>query len=330
MRDYAESHYADAISGLKSWLSKNPTDGTGWAVLGLGEFAQKDYDNALIHLQRGEQFGLNGSAESVQQAKYTYAVLLIRSGQFDHASQVLQSAAGVSALHDQVRFASGLALLRIQKIPDAIPTEQRGLVNRAGEISQLLFASRYDEANPKFEALLKEYPRFPFLHYAYGTALLAVSRYKEAEQQMRAEIAISPKNDLPYVRLASIALRKQEPGAAIEPAEQAVRLNPGSAEAHYLLGRAVLQLNDIPRAVRELETAAQLAPSSPEVHFNLAKAYAKAGEPDKSEAERARFVDLSAVAEEQKRAGSQSYQGPHDASAMHNVSSPNTGSPATN
>ncbi len=330
MQDYAEGRYREAVSGLKSWLSANPSDGTGWAVLGLSEFALKDYDNAQIHLQRGEQLGLNGSPEAVRQAKYTYALLLIQSGQFDHASEVLSSAAGSGNLQDEVRFASGLALLRVQKLPEHVPPGERTLINRAGEIAQLLFASRYDEANPKFDALLKQYPRFPFLHYAYGTALLAVSKYKEAEAQMRIETTISPDSDLPYVRLASIALREQQAAAAIEPAEQAARVNPDSAEAHYLLGRAVLQLGDTPRAVRELENAARLAPSSPEVHFNLAKAYAKSGQANKAEEERARFVELNAAAEARRQQGSQSYQGPHDASEMPGASPSNAGSPTPN
>ena len=133
-------------------------------------------------------------------------------------------------------------------MPEDVQSSQRDLVNQAGEIAQLLFASRYDEADPKFEALLKEYPKVPFLHYAYGTALLAISRYQEAKAQMYAEIAISPNSELPYVRLASIALRQQQPGDAIDPAEHAIKLAADSAEAHYLLGRAALGTGDTSHA----------------------------------------------------------------------------------
>jgi predicted Zn-dependent protease len=283
MQDYSAGRYADAIAGLKPRLNKNPGDGTSWAVLGLSEFALKDYDNAQIHLERGEQLGLSGSAEAVRQAKYIFGILLVRSGEFDHASEVLSSTAGSGSLQKEVQFASGLALLRIRKLPEDVEPGQRELVDRAGEIVQLLSASRYDEANPEFEALLKQYPRAPFLHYAYGTALLAVSQYEEAKIQMLAEVAISPNSELPYVRLASIALRQQRPADAIEPAEHVIRLDADSAEAHYLLGRAALEISDTTRSVRELGIACRLAPSSPEAHFNLAKAYLKAGQPEKAE-----------------------------------------------
>jgi tetratricopeptide (TPR) repeat protein len=329
MQNFSAGHYSDAIAKLKPWLMANPSDGTSWAVLGLSEFALKEYDNAQIHLERGEQLGLTGSADAVRQAKYTLGVLLIRSGAFDHASEVLSSAPGAGSLQQELQFASGLALLRLRKLPQDVSPDQRELIAHAGEIAQLLYASRYDEADPKFEVLLRQYPRAPFLHYAYGTALLAISQYPEAKAQMHAEIAISPNSELPYVRLASIALRQQQPVDAIEPAEHAIKLAADSAEAHYLLGRAALQLGDGARSVRELEIACRLAPTSPEAHFNLAKAYAKVGQPQKSEQERTRFTELNAVADVRKRQGNQVYQGPHDAIDM-SVSKPAGGATAPN
>jgi predicted Zn-dependent protease len=295
--------------------------------LGLSEFALKDDDNAQIHLERGEQLGLRGSADAVRRAQYTLGILLTRAGEFDHAARVLSSAAGTGSLQAEVRFASGLALLRIRMLPEDVQSVQHDLVYRAGEIAQLLFASRYDEADPKFEALLKQYPGVPFLHYAYGTALLAISQYKGAKTQMQAEIAVTPNSELPYIRLASIALREQQPADAIEPAEHAIRLAANSAEAHYLLGRAALATGDTARSVHELEIACRLAPTSPEAHFNLAKAYARAGQAQKADMERARFTELNAAADARRQEGSQAYQGPHDAGEM-SVSQKPTGNAA--
>ena len=97
MRNYSAGRYSDAIAQLKPWLNAHPADGTSWAVLGLSEFALKDFDNAQIHLERGEQLGLSGGTDAVRQAKYTFGVLLIRSGAFDHASEVLSSMVGPGA-----------------------------------------------------------------------------------------------------------------------------------------------------------------------------------------------------------------------------------------
>lgn len=317
MMDYSAGRYAEAIAGLKPWLKTNAAIGTAWAVLGLSEFALKDYENSRIHLERGEQLGLSGGADSIRLAKYTLGILLVQSGEFDRASELLASAAGLGDLQGQVRLASGLAMLRIPKLPGDVEASQRELAERAGDIAQWIHESKYDKADAAFEALLKQYPAIPFLHYAYGTALLALSQYDEAAAQMRSESAISPKSELPFLRLASIALRKQSPSEAIAPAEQAVLLAGGSAEAHYLLGRSALLVGDHSKSVRELEIACRIAPGSPEAHFNLAKAYAKVGQPKRAAEERATFIELNAVAEEQRsHSGNQAYQGPHEAGEM--------------
>ena len=317
MMDYSAGRYADAIAGLKPWLRTYAANGTAWAVLGLSEFALKDYDNSRIHLERGEQLGLSGGADSIRLAKYTLGILLLRAAEFDRATELLASAAGLGELQGQVHMASGLAMLRIPKFPDDVNASQRELAERAGDIAQWLHESRYDKADAAFEVLLKRYPTVPFLHYAYGTALLALSQYDEAAAQMRSESAISPKSELPFLRLASIALRKQSPSEAIAPAEQAVLLAGGSAEAHYLLGRSALLVGDHSKSVRELEIACRIAPGSPEAHFNLAKAYAKVGQPERAAEERAIFIELNAVAEEQRsHSGNQAYQGPHEAGEM--------------
>ena len=69
MQEYAAGQHRSAVADLKVWLKSHPDNGTGWAVLGLSEFSLRDYDNALIHLSRGESLGLSGSADSLRTAK---------------------------------------------------------------------------------------------------------------------------------------------------------------------------------------------------------------------------------------------------------------------
>jgi tetratricopeptide (TPR) repeat protein len=207
-----------------------------------------------------------------------------------------------------------MALLRMRLLPDQVEPSRSALVQSAGEIAALLLNSKYDQAYPKFQVLLKEDPSVPFLHYAYGTALVALSEFDEAEIQLRAELQVSPRSELPYISLASVALKRHRPAEALAYAQRAVQLAPDSVESHYVLGRACLELGQDDQAVHELEWASRLAPGSPEVHFNLAKAYAKAKLPKKAEQERAIFVRLNALAEQHRsRSGNQAYGGSHDA-----------------
>jgi tetratricopeptide (TPR) repeat protein len=311
---YSSANYPEAIDVLKSWVERKPNFGTAWAVMGLSEFETRDYKNALLHLQRGEELGLGGSPESVRFAKYHLALLLNRDGQFESAMQTLVSETGSGPLTKEIQFVLGMALLRMPFLPVQVESSKNSLVQTAGEIAALLQFSKYDQAFPKFQQLLKEYPSAPFLHYAYGTALAALSQYDEADGQFRKEIEISPLSELPHLRLASLALKRRQPAIALVYGQRAVQLAPDSAEAHYLTGRASLEWGKEEMAVRELETASRLAPGSPEVHFNLAKAYARAKLPEKAEQERAIFARLNALAEQQRsHSGNQSYGGSHNA-----------------
>jgi tetratricopeptide (TPR) repeat protein len=317
MQDYSSTRYSEAMAALKIWVAHTPNDGTAWAVMGLSEFETKDYDNALIHLQRGQELGLGGSPESVRLAKYHLAILLNRDHQFDRATQVLAPEAGPGSLASEIQFALGMALLRIPLLPDQVEPAKHTLVQTAGETAVLLQGSKYDQAFPKFQLMLKDYPATPFLHYAYATALASLSQYDEAKAQLRQELRISPASELPFVRLASLALRQYRPADALPSAQRAVQLAPDSAEAHYLLGRTYLELGPEEKAVHELETASKINPGSPEVHFNLAKAYAKAKLPEKAGQERAIFARLNALAEQQRSLhGNQSYGGSHEASDL--------------
>lgn len=304
LTEYTAGQYAAAIPDLKAWLAATPESGTGWAMLGLCEFALKDFDNALIHLDRGAKLGLSASSESLYEARYTYAILLVHTGQFDRAADVLSLAAKATGpMAQRVENALGLVLLRRAEFPENETTSEVALVNAAGHIESLLQQSKYDEAFPQLKHLLDRYPSTPFIHYAYGTALIALSHFDEATAQMQAERAISPASELPCVRLASIALRQHDTAAAITWSQQALLLASNSVEAHYLFGRASLEAGDLASAIRELEIAGKLSPASPEIHFNLAKAYAHAKMTEKAEQERAIFSRLNAA--EESRPGSQ-------------------------
>lgn len=292
MRDYSAQRYPEAVASLKTWVEHNPNDGTAWAVMGLSEFALKDYGNARIHLQRGINLGLKGSAEAVQLASDRLALLLIRDHQFDAATSLLRPLAGHPPMAKQIQLALGLAMLRIPSLPEELDPRHRDLAQSAGAIVELLLASRYSEAFPAFEKLIAEHPSTPWLHYAYGNALDSLSRYDDAKAQMHAELKLSPRSALPWISIAAISLRQHLPADALKAAQTAVALDGGPAEAHYQLGRAWLENGNAAKAIAELGKANTIKPNTPEIHFVLARAYSKAGEREKAAAERATFTRL--------------------------------------
>jgi len=284
MLDYSQGRPAESLAALKSWTARNPNLGTAWAVMGLCEFALKDYNNSLIHLGRGEELGLSGTPEAVRTARYNYATLLTRAGQFQKASHVLGNHTLNVESDKELQFVLGLASLHIARLPGEVADSQNSLVARTGEAVALLNESKYDLGIPKVKQLIVDYPGTPMLHFICGKALSALSNYDEAAEQFELEAKLSAKEPSPLVDLALTRLQQHRASDALAPAEHAMQLAPNSAEAHYALGRVYLELKRFDLAVTQLEFAARLAPSSPEVHFNLAKAYARQNQPEKAEA----------------------------------------------
>ena len=80
----------------------------------------------------------------------------------------------------ELKFALGMALLRIPMLPEEVVASTESTVRLAGETAALLSESKYDQAFSDFEQLIKMSPSTPYLHYAYGSALASASRYDEA------------------------------------------------------------------------------------------------------------------------------------------------------
>jgi len=310
---FGSGQYFDAIESLKHLVGLRPDFGTAWALLGLSEYETKDYKNALIHLEKAQGLGIQESPEAIRIAQYHLGVLLNRNGEFDRSIELLSVGHPEGPLVARWNMALGMGLLRVGKLPEEIPAAQQTLYTTAGQAASLLANSKYDEAFPIFEKLLKDYPHTPFLHYAYGAALASLSQYEEAEAQLQEEIKISPSSALPYLRMAFIDLKTHRASDALAAAQKAVQLAPTSPEAHYVLGRALLGLGDTTQAIQELTAADEMMPNSPEIHFHLARAYSKAKQPEKADQERDTFARLNAIAEHQRSLrGSQAYGASHE------------------
>lgn len=310
---FSNARYAEAIEPLKHVVSLKPGFGTAWALLGLSEHEIKDDKNALIHLERAQGFGIQGSPEAIQIAQFHLGALLNQNREFERAVDLLSVGHPDGHLVNQWNTALGMGLLRVPLLTEQVAPSQQPMLQAAGQAAALLATSKYDDAFVVLQKLLKDYPNTPFLHYAYGSALASLSQYDEAEAQLREETRISPDSALPYIRLAFIALKTQRPGDALTAAQRAVQLAPQSAEAHYILGRSLLSSGEAQQAIRELETANGTMPNSPEIHFHLARAYSKARQPEKADREREIFARLNAIAEQQRSTrGSQAYGASHE------------------
>ena len=286
---YETDRYSEAREAFRRFLGLKPEAGPAWALRGLCDFRVGRYDEALAHVEKGLQLGV--SADILRVARDTRALLLVRAGQFELATPVLTVLARNETESTGLVEAIGLMMLRMPLFPADVPEARREVVRRAGRAAYLHLARHGEEAVKAFTELVEAYPREPWVHYAFGVALLA-SDAARGLAELRRETEVQPDAVYPHLEIAFELLRQGDNAGARAPAERAVALAPGLFAAHNALGRALVELDELERGTAELETAVRLAPDSPEMHYSLARAYAKAGRKEDAGRERAAFAEL--------------------------------------
>jgi tetratricopeptide (TPR) repeat protein len=273
---YEGDRYVEARDAFRNLVALDPKNGMAWGMLGLCEFHSREYDRAVISLQRGRSLGLANNREIEAVVRYHTALLYIRFEQFEMAYEILSEFLEVGNESPKVIEAFGLAMLRMPFLPSEIPTDKREEVITAGRAGFYMAARRLDEARAAFSALLSRYPDAPNVHYAYGVFLLNQDA-DAALKEFRRELEISPSHQPSMVQMAFEYLKRDELKTALPLAEKAVQLAPNMFAARNVLGRILLDLGEVQRAIKELEEGVRLAPTSPEMHFALARAYTRVG-----------------------------------------------------
>lgn len=272
---YADAgRYGEAVPAFQRVTAAAPKLGPAWAYLGLCEFETRNLKSSLQHLQIAQQLGFAEVPGVEKVATYHLALLLNLNGQFEDAWELLASKLGHSQLAEQTKTALALALLRVPLLPDQVDPSKDALIDAAGETAGYLIQGNFDQALLAFQQMLKTYPSTPFLHYAYGSALIFRSRYPEAEAQLREETRLTPNSAQPFMRLAVVGLKTHRAQDALPMAERAVTLAPQSALAHEILGRVFSELGKNDQAAKEFKTAEGLKPEKPDIDLGVAKAYA--------------------------------------------------------
>lgn len=284
---YEGDRYAEARDAFRNLVSLEPQRGPAWGMLGLCEFQTREYERAVVSLQRSRALGLAGNKELESVIRYHTALLYIRFEQYEIAYEILSEFLTVGNDSPKVIEAFGMALMRMPFLPNEIPPDKRELVLVSGRAGFNMAARRVDEARAAFDILLARYPDAPNVHYAFGVFLLNQDA-DAALKEFRRELEISPLHQPAMVQMAFEYLKRDEYSTALPLAEKAVQLAPKMFPARNVLGRVLLELGQVDRAIKELEEGVRLAPASPEMHFALARAYTRSGR--KADAAREREV----------------------------------------
>jgi tetratricopeptide (TPR) repeat protein len=288
---YEKDRYIEARDSFRNLVALDPKRGPAWGMLGLCEFQTREYDRAVVSLQRGRAIGLNDNKELESVVRYHTALLYVRFEQFEIAYDILSEFIRVGNESPKVVEAFGLTMLRMPFLPNEIPPDKREQVLLAGRAGFNMAARRLTEGRAAFDTLLARYPDAPNVHYAFGVFMMNQDA-DAALKEFRRELEISPSHHPAMVQMAFEYLKRNEYDTALPLAEKAVQLAPKMFAARNVLGRVLLELGQVERAVTELEEGVRLAPSSPEMHFALARAYTRAGRKQDAARERESFKRL--------------------------------------
>ena len=288
---YEKDQYAPARDAFNNLVALEPKRGPAWGMLGLCEFQTRNYERAVISLQRGRALGLDGNQELESVVRYHTALLYIRFERFEIAFEILKEFVRIGNNSPKVVEGFGLVILRMPFLPIEVPPDKREQVLMAGQAGISMAARRMDEARLAFLALVDRYPNEANAHYSFGVYQLAQDA-DAALKEFQRTLELNPSHQPAMVQMAFEYLKRDQYNDALPLAERAVQLAPNMYPARNVLGRVLLELGQIPRAVTELEAGVKLAPSSPEMHFALARAYTRAGRKQDADRERELFKKL--------------------------------------
>lgn len=290
---YEKDLYAQGRDAFSNLVALAPKRGPAWGMLGLCEFQTRNYERAVISLQRARSLGFDGNQELESVVRYHTVLLYIRFEQFEIAYEILREFLRVGNYSPKIAEAFGLTLLRIPSLPNEVPTNKREEVLLAGQAGLSMGAQRLDEARKAFDTLLAGYPNDPNVHYSFGVFLMRQDA-DAALSEFRRVLEIEPLHQPAMVQMAFEYLKRRDYDTALPLAEKSVELAPRMYPARNVLGRVLLELGQTARAVKELEEGVRLAPSSPEMHFALARAYTRAGRQADAKREQETFKTLQA------------------------------------
>jgi tetratricopeptide (TPR) repeat protein len=295
MIEYDRDHYPECRDALARMVTVDTTAAPGWALLGLCEFQTKQYDASFEHLKKAHMLVpvRQAGGELLDMADYHLAMLLTRQGAFEMAQEILVRVALKVRNNAEMMFSAGLTGLRMPISPSDVPASQRDVVSMAGKAFWDLATQPPAEAEADFRALISKYPKFPNVHYFYGT-YLAARHPEQCAPEFLEELRISPDNVPARVQLALRYTVEGKLAEAARLAREAVALSPDSVGAQLALAKTLQAQGSDGEALAAFLAAKRLDPVSPKIRLFLVNTYRSLGRVEEMRREQAEYERLKA------------------------------------
>jgi tetratricopeptide (TPR) repeat protein len=272
---YQRDQYAECRDALARMVQLDSSAPPGWALLGLCEFRTKEFDRSFEHLKRAHMLvpATERTGSVMNMAEFHLSMLLTRQGAFELAQEFFMRLARIAHNDNpEMTFASGVAALRMPMLPDDVPSAQRDVVAMAGKAFWDLAIQEPQVVEADFKALVAKYPKFPSVHYFYGT-YLAAHRPDECAAEFLKELSVTPDSVPARVELTLRYILEKKIDRAIKLAREAVALSPESVGTHLALAKALHAKGDEPGALASYKKAEQLDPVSPQIRLYIVNTY---------------------------------------------------------
>ena len=292
---YERDQYPECRDALTRMVSLDGSAPAGWTLLGLCEFRTKQYDSAFEHLKKGHMLvpADHGGGPLLDMADFHLAMLLTRQGAFEVAQELLMRVARRVHNNPAMMFAAGMASLRMPVLPADVPANQQEVVTLAGKAFWDLATQEPDVAEADFKTLISKYPKFPNVHYFYGT-YLAARHPDECAAEFLQELKVSPGSVPARVELTLRYVLDRKLDDALKFAREAVALSPDSVGAQLALAQALRAQGNDQAALAAYLQAKRLDPVSPKIRLYIVNAYRALDRIDDMRREMAEYDRLKA------------------------------------
>ncbi len=290
--EYDLNNYRQAASAFEKLCMLDSKAGSARIMLGLSEFELGEDKDALTHIQEGERIGVADNQQLRNVALYHEGVLLQRQGKFEGSERALDSLCIAGVETPELSAVLGMVALRLRD--RVAPTEAPGaeIFRRAGHAQCLAAQKEFDEGRREYTALVRDFPQFPKVHYAFGRFLLDAHETRAGITELETEIELHPEDSMARLQIAAAKYKIDSEGA-LPYAQAAVEHDPAQPLGHYLLGLLLLDTGNYRRAITELETAQRSMSEVANIYSALGAAYSQAGRDEDAARARATLQHLS-------------------------------------
>jgi len=245
-----------ALSRLEEAVQEAPNHSEAHRLLGVAYWADQQYDRSLEHLRAAIHLSPDD-----ERARRAMADVLLKTGRFIDAAQVLKEALPVIPGSGQAHYALGQVYQNLSFLPQAVREFEESatfdpLVGR-DYLYQTIGGISVNQAN--FDGAVKAYakridvnPNNAESHRKLGEIYFLQGRHDEALAEFSAALLIDPRDAEAYAASGQIYLRAGKFAEAVEPLRRALAVNAGHKEARYALATSLIRLGKTEEGKSEL------------------------------------------------------------------------------